>query len=57
VNFTAGLSIIRTSPDHGTAYDLAGKGEANESSMREAVMLARDIVKHRQYASPELAKA
>ena len=40
VNFSAGLNIIRTSPDHGTAYDIAGKGKANVSSMIEAVKLA-----------------
>ncbi|MGK7396137.1 MAG: 4-hydroxythreonine-4-phosphate dehydrogenase PdxA [Candidatus Cyclobacteriaceae bacterium M3_2C_046] len=47
VNFTAGLPIIRTSPDHGTAYNIAGKGQANESSMREAIYLALDIIKMR----------
>lgn len=40
VNFSAGLNIIRTSPDHGTAYDIAGKGKANISSMVEAIKLA-----------------
>ena len=40
VNFSAGLSIIRTSPDHGTAYDLAGKGKARITSMLEAIKLA-----------------
>jgi 4-hydroxythreonine-4-phosphate dehydrogenase len=48
VNFTAGLSFARTSPDHGTAYDLAGKGIASESSFREAIYLAIDIVKNRK---------
>lgn len=43
VNFTAGLNKIRTSPDHGTAYDIAGKGIANETSFREAIYLAIDI--------------
>lgn len=43
VNFTAGLPIVRTSPAHGTAYDLAGKGKANEQSFREAIYLACDI--------------
>ena len=43
VNFTAGLSIIRTSPDHGTAYDLAGKNIADPSSFRKAVYMAIDI--------------
>lgn len=48
VNFTAGLPVIRTSPDHGTAYNIAGKNLADESSMRQAIYLAADIVKHRQ---------
>jgi len=43
VNFTAGLSKIRTSPDHGTAFDIAGKGIADNSSFNEAVHLARKI--------------
>ncbi len=47
VNFTAGLSVVRTSPDHGTAYDIAGKGVANEESFREALFLARDIYMRR----------
>ena len=48
VNYTAGLPIIRTSPDHGTAFSIAGKGEANESSFREALFLAVDIARHKQ---------
>ncbi|MGC4022458.1 MAG: 4-hydroxythreonine-4-phosphate dehydrogenase PdxA [Cyclobacteriaceae bacterium] len=48
VNFTAGLSIVRTSPDHGTAYSIAGKNQADENSMRQAIYLACDIVKSRQ---------
>jgi 4-hydroxythreonine-4-phosphate dehydrogenase len=48
VNFTAGLPVVRTSPDHGTAYDLAGKGTASEISLREAVYLALDIYQNRQ---------
>lgn len=47
VNFTAGLPIVRTSPDHGTAYDIAGKGEASENSFREALYLAKDIFNNR----------
>lgn len=47
VNFTAGLPIVRTSPDHGTAYDIAGKGIASERSFRNAYFLACDIVKNR----------
>lgn len=48
VNITAGLPIIRTSPDHGTAYDIAGKGIADESSFRNAIYSAIDIHKHRE---------
>lgn len=48
VNLTAGLSIIRTSPDHGTAYELAGKNQADEESFRTAVYLACDIFKTRK---------
>ncbi len=47
VNFTAGLPVVRTSPDHGTAYDIAGKNIADENSMLEAIFLAVDIVKSR----------
>ena len=47
VNFTAGLNIIRTSPVHGTAYEIAGKGIADENSFRQAVFLACDIYKNR----------
>lgn len=47
VNYTAGLNKIRTSPDHGTAFDIAGKGEADFSSFKEAVYLALDIYKSR----------
>jgi 4-hydroxythreonine-4-phosphate dehydrogenase len=43
VNYTAGLPFIRTSPDHGTAFDIAGKGVANESSMVEAIRLASQL--------------
>ncbi|NDJ00062.1 4-hydroxythreonine-4-phosphate dehydrogenase PdxA [Flavobacterium sp. LaA7.5] len=48
VNYTAGLEGIRTSPDHGTAYEIAGKGVADETSFKEAVYLALDIYNHRQ---------
>ncbi len=48
VNFTAGLPFIRTSPAHGTAYDLAGKNEASEDSFRQAMYLALDIYRNRQ---------
>ena len=47
VNYTAGLDIIRTSPAHGTAYDIAGKAKASEQSFRHAVNLACDILRHR----------
>jgi 4-hydroxythreonine-4-phosphate dehydrogenase len=48
VNYTAGLPIIRTSPDHGTAYDISGKGIADESSMIEAFRYAEIIIKNRK---------
>nr|NYE64781.1 4-hydroxythreonine-4-phosphate dehydrogenase [Mucilaginibacter sp. E4BP6] len=48
VNFTAGLSFVRTSPDHGTAFDIAGKNKASEISFREALFAAIHIVKHRR---------
>jgi 4-hydroxythreonine-4-phosphate dehydrogenase len=48
VNFTAGLPIIRTSPDHGTAYDIAGKGIADPGSMLEAVKWAEKIIANRR---------
>ena len=48
VNFTAGLSFIRTSPDHGTAFGIAGKNEADETSMRNAIYAAADIIKSRE---------
>ncbi|MDZ7660173.1 4-hydroxythreonine-4-phosphate dehydrogenase PdxA [Fodinibius sp.] len=47
VNFTAGLPIIRTSPDHGTAFDIAGKNKANPSSFKEAFKLASELIEHR----------
>lgn len=47
VNFTAGLNIVRTSPDHGTAYDKAGRGTADETSLREAIYAAIDIARRR----------
>jgi 4-hydroxythreonine-4-phosphate dehydrogenase len=48
VNFSAGLKIVRTSPDHGTAYDISGKNKANLSSMLEAIRTAAVIVKNRK---------
>lgn len=47
VNVTAGLPIVRTSPDHGTAYDIAGKGVADPQSFRSAIYTAIDIIRHR----------
>lgn len=47
INFTAGLPIIRTSPDHGTGYDIAGRGEASPDSMRRAIYAAIDIYRNR----------
>lgn len=48
VNFTAGLPIVRTSPAHGTAYDIAGKNQADAQSLRNAIYLAIDIVRNRK---------
>ncbi len=48
VNYTAGLPIVRTSPDHGTAFDITGKGIANPSSMIEAIKLAVKIIHNRK---------
>jgi 4-hydroxythreonine-4-phosphate dehydrogenase len=48
VNYTAGLPIVRTSPDHGTAYDIAGQGKADENSFRQAIYTAIDIWRNRQ---------
>ena len=48
VNFSAGLPIVRTSPDHGTAFDIAGKQKADPSSMTEAVKLAVTIARNRK---------
>ena len=48
VNFTAGLAAVRTSPDHGTAFDIAGQNKADAQSMRNAIYAAIDIVGHRR---------
>lgn len=48
VNFTAGLPIVRTSPDHGTAFNIAGEGKASPGSMRSALYLAIDIARRRK---------
>jgi len=52
VNWTLGLPFIRTSPDHGTAYDIAGKGIANPSSMIAAIRLAKQLAKNKGLAVP-----
>lgn len=49
VNFTAGLPLVRTSPDHGTAYDITGKGVASEMSFRQAIYAALDIFRNRAF--------
>ncbi|MCU0416810.1 MAG: 4-hydroxythreonine-4-phosphate dehydrogenase PdxA [Cytophagaceae bacterium] len=51
VNFTAGLPILRTSPDHGTAYDKAGKFTVEEESFRQSLFLAIDLVKNKWHAT------
>lgn len=48
VNFTAGLPIVRTSPAHGTAYDIAGQGVASEDSFRQAIYVAIDVFRNRE---------
>lgn len=55
VNFTAGLPVVRTSPDHGTAYDIAGKNKAEPGSLLAAIYLASDVVRYRQEMA-EIAK-
>lgn len=61
VNFTAGLNKVRTSPDHGTAYEIAGKGEADESSLKQAIHTAIKIYRtrkeHYHYSENPLKKA
>lgn len=53
VNFTAGLPVVRTSPDHGTGYDIAGQNIANEASLRHAIYTAIDVHRNRiQYDEP-----
>lgn len=47
VNFTAGLNVVRTSPDHGTGYDIAGKNQADPASMRNAIFMAIDVLRQR----------
>jgi 4-hydroxythreonine-4-phosphate dehydrogenase len=57
VNVTIGLPIIRTSPGHGTAFDIAGKGQANENSMKEAIRVAVQMAKARQTLKNANAKS
>ena len=57
VNFTAGLPFVRTSPDHGTAYEIAGKNEADPSSFRAALFAAIDIFKARERHKKDNANA
>lgn len=57
VNFTASLPFVRTSPDHGTAFDIAGRGQADAASLRQAIFTAIDVYRHRiaddkAYANP-----
>lgn len=47
INFTAGLPIVRTSPDHGTGFDIAGQGKASEESLRQAIYVAIDTIRNR----------
>lgn len=49
INYTAGLNVVRTSPDHGTAFDIAGKGIANHASLLAAVYEAADIINRRKF--------
>jgi 4-hydroxythreonine-4-phosphate dehydrogenase len=51
VNYTAGLNKVRTSPDHGTAYDIAGQGIANIDSFKEAIFTGLEIFKNRNMAA------
>ena len=57
-NFTAGLSRVRTSPDHGTAFEIAGKGVAKLNSFRSAMFTARKIYQNRKnYSQPNQSKS
>ena len=55
VNVTLGLPIVRTSPDHGTAYDIAGQGVADPTSLLAALDLAADLVQRRSFLGSPLA--
>jgi 4-hydroxythreonine-4-phosphate dehydrogenase len=50
VNVTLGLPVVRTSPDHGTAFDIAGKNEADEQATHQAILLAHEISNRREAA-------
>jgi 4-hydroxythreonine-4-phosphate dehydrogenase len=58
VNVTLGLPIIRTSPDHGTAFDIVGRNRANPGSMRAAIELAIDLAirRHRRSENPNISR-
>ncbi|HAU36882.1 MAG TPA: 4-hydroxythreonine-4-phosphate dehydrogenase, partial [Phycisphaerales bacterium] len=56
VNVTLGLPIIRTSPDHGTAFDIAGKGKADPASMKAAIHLAIDLTANRAARAEQRAR-
>jgi 4-hydroxythreonine-4-phosphate dehydrogenase len=56
VNWTIGLPIIRTSPDHGTAYEIAGTGQADPRSMESAIKLAAHLARHRVQSRLELER-
>ncbi len=55
VNYTAGMPVVRTSPDHGTAFDIAGKGIADGQSTLESIFLAVDIIRHRKQREEDRA--
>lgn len=55
VNFTAGLPVVRTSPDHGTAFDIVGQGIASGQSMRSAIYLAMDVFRNQKSRKEMLA--
>jgi 4-hydroxythreonine-4-phosphate dehydrogenase len=57
VNVTLGLPFVRTSPDHGTAFDIAGSGRADPSSLIAAIRLAARLAAHTGARAPALAKA
>jgi len=57
VNYTAGLPFVRTSPDHGTAYEIAGKNEADPASFKSALFMALDIFRARDRHQKDIANA